>query len=211
MKSKFQPKMQLVPQAKQQKGAVLLVALVLLLIMTLMGVSGMQGAKLQTKMAGNFQDQEIAFQMAELALREAEVWLDGLTEEPLATATVPTLPALGDTTGQVWLDESLDDSVIASGGWVDPNIGSTFWGSQKESEMANSSIGKGSSTGGYIWERPKYVVSFAGISKVNQSAAEGYGSQDKKIRLYRVTAFGVGGRDNTQITLQSVFTREFQQ
>ena len=189
---------------KKQQGAVLLVALVLLLIMTLMGVSGMQGAKLQSKMAGNFQDQEIAFQMAELALREGEVWLNGLTEEPTATSN----PGVNE----VWEEEQLTDTVKTKGGWIAPDIDTTFWAAQRESQIVNTTIGENASgTGGYIWSLPKYTISYAGITQTNQSAAVGlgYGSQDKKIRLYRITAFGVGGRENTQITLQSVFTREF--
>ncbi len=59
----------------RQRGAVLIVSLIFLLLMTLIGVTAMQTTTLQERMAGNMRDQNLAFQAAEAALRQGEVWL----------------------------------------------------------------------------------------------------------------------------------------
>lgn len=63
---------------QRQQGAVLIVSLLLLLIMTLLGVSAMQTTTLQERMAGNTRDRAVALQASEYALRDAEVFIDGL-------------------------------------------------------------------------------------------------------------------------------------
>ena len=57
---------------KRQRGAVLVISLIMLLVMTLIGITGMQATVLEEKMAGNYNDQNIAFQAAESTLIEAE-------------------------------------------------------------------------------------------------------------------------------------------
>ncbi|MBW5411704.1 PilX N-terminal domain-containing pilus assembly protein [Pseudomonas sp. MAG002Y] len=56
----------------REKGAVLLVALIVLLLMTIIGISSMRVTSLQERMAGNMRDQNLAFQGAETAMRQAE-------------------------------------------------------------------------------------------------------------------------------------------
>ena len=56
----------------KQTGAVLIVSLLMLTVMTMIGVTAMQSNLLQEKMAGNFRDMNVAFQAAEVALRDAE-------------------------------------------------------------------------------------------------------------------------------------------
>ena len=58
-----------------QSGGALIVGLVMLLVMTVIGVAGMQATSLEEKMAGNARGRDLAFQAAETALREGEVWL----------------------------------------------------------------------------------------------------------------------------------------
>lgn len=57
---------------RQQKGAVLLVALVMLLLLTIIGVASMRGTSLQENMANNLKERQLAFQGAEAALRAGE-------------------------------------------------------------------------------------------------------------------------------------------
>lgn len=63
------------PTAQAQHGAVLLVSLMILLIMTVLGIAAMSGTTMEEKMAANSQQRQQAFQAAETALRDAEVWL----------------------------------------------------------------------------------------------------------------------------------------
>jgi type IV pilus assembly protein PilX len=58
-----------------QRGAVLVVSLIILLIMTILGVSSMKNTTLEERMAGNMRDQNLAFQSAEAALIEGEIYL----------------------------------------------------------------------------------------------------------------------------------------
>lgn len=59
------------PSTKQQ-GATLIVALVVLLALTLISTSAVQSNILQSRMVANQQNQEIAFQAAEMGLLDAE-------------------------------------------------------------------------------------------------------------------------------------------
>ena len=63
---------------RRERGAVLAVTLMILLVVTLLTVSNMRGSILEEKMAGNTSDRNVAFQTAESALREAEVYLESI-------------------------------------------------------------------------------------------------------------------------------------
>jgi len=53
---------------KKQQGAVLVMALVMLTVMTLIGVSSMSSSTLELKVAGNTQQHDIAFQVAQTVI-----------------------------------------------------------------------------------------------------------------------------------------------
>ena len=57
-----------VPNSSQQSGAALVVSMVLLMVLTLLAISTMNTASLEVAMAGNSQQQETAFQLAEIGL-----------------------------------------------------------------------------------------------------------------------------------------------
>ena len=59
-----------------QRGATLIVALLFLILITILGISSVSSITLEEKMAGNSRDQQIAFQAAESALRDAEIDLE---------------------------------------------------------------------------------------------------------------------------------------
>jgi len=65
-----------------QRGATLVVALILLLIMALMAATSLQSNVLQLRMVANMQDESIAFEAAEAALRYSEKWLSEQSEMP---------------------------------------------------------------------------------------------------------------------------------
>ena len=62
-----------VPRAEQ--GVVLLVGLIILVVLSLLAIGSIRSTTLEERMTGNSQDQQIAFQIAEAALREAEAIL----------------------------------------------------------------------------------------------------------------------------------------
>lgn len=55
-----------------QKGSALVISLIFLLVLTLLGLAAMRDTGLQERMAGNFDQRQQAFQLAELGLRTAE-------------------------------------------------------------------------------------------------------------------------------------------
>jgi type IV pilus assembly protein PilX len=57
---------------RRQGGNTLVIGVILLLLLTLLVISAGRGISLQTTMAGNTRDREVAFQAAESALRDAE-------------------------------------------------------------------------------------------------------------------------------------------
>lgn len=65
-----------------ERGVVLLIGLVVLVVLSLLAVGSMRATTLEERMSHNSEDRQIAFQVAEAALREAELVL-----------TQPMLPA----------------------------------------------------------------------------------------------------------------------
>lgn len=59
----------------QQSGVVLVISLIMLVLLTIISLTSMQVSGLEEKMAGNSRDQNVAFQAAESALREAETFI----------------------------------------------------------------------------------------------------------------------------------------
>lgn len=72
------------PGLQDEKGAVLITGLILLLLLTLLGVTAMQGTTLQERMAGNLEQQDLAFQAAEAGLRAGENYVE--TNAPSETS-----------------------------------------------------------------------------------------------------------------------------
>ena len=61
---------------KQQSGLALIVGLIILLLLSVIMISAVRVTAAQEKMAGNSHNQNIAFQAAESALREAEAFIE---------------------------------------------------------------------------------------------------------------------------------------
>ena len=72
----------------RQGGAAMVIALVMLLILTLLATSSARMSLLEERMTGNTQDRNVAFQIAEAALRQGEV-----------VVQQPVLPVFGGTNG----------------------------------------------------------------------------------------------------------------
>lgn len=54
------------------RGMVLIIALIFLMLLCILALSSMQSVNMQEKMAGNYKDNQVAFQAAEAALRNGE-------------------------------------------------------------------------------------------------------------------------------------------
>lgn len=118
---------------RHQKGAVLAIGLVMLLLLTLIGISGTQSTGLEERMAGNEQDENLAFQAAEATIKAAEQQLEwaagqgiviNYTEEGINgyyTVSSPALVSLSVTqTAAFW--ENNPSITYSDGTLVDVNL-----------------------------------------------------------------------------------------
>ncbi|MGH8499642.1 MAG: pilus assembly PilX family protein [Methylococcales bacterium] len=171
-----------------QKGAALAVSLIMLLVLTLIGVSGMQTTVMEEKMSGNARDYNLAFQAAEVALRNAESYVDGLVTITDFNTQIPNDGLLSEA--------EPDPDYLSTDTWYGTN-GSTV-GSIQPDHIVSSLYG----------HQPRYIIKFVtendpgGNSRLN---IRGYAEQlpGARVAVFKVTARGTGGTDDSQVILQS--------
>ncbi len=161
----------------------MVIALVLLLVLTLMAITGMQISSMQERMAGNMRDASLAFQSAEAALRDAEVYIRENRVNDNSTIQFE-LKFENEENGHYQPDTTL---------WVDQNT----WSNNASSIQIGYDIVHVSSQARYIIEEIEYAwdgdsVDFGPIPD---------------IYFYRITSMAVGGNENTEVLLQSVYIR----
>lgn len=167
-------------KTKNQRGAVLMVALIMLLLLTVIGMAAIRGSTLQERMAGNMRDRNVAFQSAEAGLRAAETVLNGLGAVPVgkgygAAVDTPGDPSFWDKTFD-WTNKGLQAA-----------LGITYVNSQPQ----------------YYVETVKFTpgtVPGDGVDIVSQSAID-------PPTVYRVTSRAEGGSSDTVVVLQSTYKR----
>lgn len=169
---------------RQQRGAVLVVSLIFLVVLTLIGVAAMQSTVLEEKMAGNVKDRNLAFQVAESAVREAEGYIEGVV-------------SLGDFTGANGLYGITDDEpdYAANATWTGAN-----------SVTANENYG--------AYATPRYFIKQFTIVTGTQGALNMSGYGDNKgsgdVTIFAITARGTGGgADSAEVILRSFYGRTF--
>lgn len=101
----------------RQKGVVLVVSLVMLILLTLIGVTGSQVTSLEEKMAGNARDQNIAFQVAESALKAAEQFV-------LAPGNPPDVTTYTGANGLLTQTDAVPDYFLTAS-WTAANSSAT--------------------------------------------------------------------------------------
>ncbi len=167
-----------------QKGAVLVFGLILLLALTLLGISTMQGSVFDEKMAGNSKDRNFAFQAAESALRNGELWLQDNASQPLATTTggngVWDLNSPGP--GSWWLN------------------GGGPWGNGAPAVVGLAGIS-------YVSTQPQRIIEEGAF--IRDSLAVGQQQAASGLNFYRVTVKAVGGTDKAVVQLQTMYSRRY--
>ncbi|MCP4697866.1 MAG: hypothetical protein GY862_13590 [Gammaproteobacteria bacterium] len=93
-----------IPHRERQKGAVLLVALIFLIVLTLLGMSAMDTTIMETRLAANYKERTIAFEMAEAGL---------VTNDNLITGVAPRERLVADTMITEKTESLLDDFGVA--------------------------------------------------------------------------------------------------
>jgi type IV pilus assembly protein PilX len=193
----------------QQRGVSLVVVLLMLIVISILAVSGARFSLLNERSARNDRDREVAFQAAEDALLDAEKDIMG----PVGTgATRATMfcetnnsgftagcgaganaglctPVLEGTAKDVWLDVSFDDT---SSGAKTVKYGQ-FTGRTYPKDLP-----------GLPKREPRYVVELLKDTGADVAGSLRDASQGKTPQWYRVTAVGVGIREETQVMLQAI-------
>ena len=166
---------------KNECGAVLFVGLMMLLVMSLIAITSMQGATLEERMAGNTRDSVVALQSAEAALRAGEALLDAGALNLIDF----------DNDGSDALYDNSDPELWQNISWQD---------SDSSRYMAFNP--------GNVTTEPRFIIQRISETQVApRLIAQGYGEgeAERTVQLFRVTARGTGGSDNTEVILQSVY------
>ena len=85
------------PMPQAQQGAALVVGLILLVVLTILAVSGVFTSNMELRMVRNSQNQEHAFQAAEVAVEDALANPVLSTSTPFTQATIAVPNSAGDT------------------------------------------------------------------------------------------------------------------
>jgi len=175
---------------KKQSGVALIISLVMLLLLTMITVTALQVTSLEEKMAGNMQEQNVAFQAAESALREAE---------GLIAFDEPTIDWDGDGTPDVNPFRPLRLSNGPFQNASDPVCANGLCGESADIASAYSTdTTRTAATGiGGISREPEYIIELL-FTEPSTDASRIYAT-------FRITALAWGGDPNSQIELQSTY------
>lgn len=174
---------------RRERGVALFISLVLLLVLTIIGVSAVQTTSLETRMARNEHDTLLAFQAAELALKDAEAFL------------------------QVNIENVEDTDAFTAGG------GGGLWTVAEDPadpdpwEVAGIWTGGGSvvaptNPGAVVAEPPRFLIEHLGDVVRTENPWQlnpDYPDPIDRIAMFRITSRGVGGSTNAQVLLQGTF------
>ena len=175
-----------------QRGSALVVSLILMMVMTLIGLTAMQGTTLQQSMATNMRDRNLAFEAAEAALRDGEVWL---RQQFLASGR-PVSASTG--TPNVWTRRTAE----RVNGLANDPVPFTQWTeTQWQARARDYPIGSGETLNG-VAQQPLIVIEewqFVPDTVSGQAFALQQGFQN-----YRITTRAVGGSPNAVVVLQTL-------
>ncbi len=168
-----------------QHGSALVVSLLILLVLTLIGVTSMSTTTLQSKMATNSREYNLAFQAAESALRYAEAAL--VSTPPLTGYGTVTGLYPPSTAGQVWSPSfNWSTSSLVYGGLTSPTT--TLTGIPATLQPR------------YIIEKLPPVI----LSGGSMGNSTGYGGGPIP-QYFRVTATGNGPNGSATVVVQSIY------
>lgn len=167
----------------RQQGAVLIVSMIILLLLTILGVTSMRSTNLEERMAGNMRDKHVAFEAAEAGIAEAEDFIE----------TVVLTSAFRANTAGLYDGTHLD-----------------LWKTLDWSDSAKYRSASDITTSHGVGASPKYIIEYIaepGVTNEAKYNLDNYGgtSAGGGVALFRITARGTGGSDNSVVFLQTVF------
>lgn len=183
---------------KKQTGAALMVSLVILLIMTMIGLAAMRTSSMAEKMAANTMDVEIAFQAAEIALRDAESLIARETDEN-------ELEPNNTGSNSVWVAEAMDPELNNVESWWHER-GADWWAAN--GIASSSDITFETNAGAITITTPRYIIEYQQFVTDDLVVGTGGGPSTGRV-YYRITARGTGGSDQSRVLLQSTMAKRF--
>ena len=191
--------------AQRQRGVVLIIGLVLLMALTIVGVASMSNNTLQSRMAGNLADSNLAFNAAETAARAYENALnpnitpvpncqgatfDKTTKSACVLADASEDPVRRDANWMQTQNHSWWTSAVNGTGF---NFVNTYTGKYTEQVAGNNII---STAPRVIGELQSVTVGLRLDPRNLQSGSS----------AYRITARATGASNNSQAIIQEIVT-----
>ena len=173
------------PTANPPRGVALVAVMLLLMVAMLMAVASLRTVNLEERIAGQVRDRQVAFQMAEAGLRDAEQAIAGDADGPF-TPLRPGVFTAACTSGQC-------SSVP----------GAPVWAGFTESQWASTQTwAYGAATGAAALSgaasAPRFVVEYQGTLQPIEPGRP-------CVALFLITARARGATAATEVILQSVY------
>ena len=173
------------PRRNPQHGVALPTVLLLLLVVMLMAVAALRTGNLEERVAAQVRDRQVAFQMAEAALRDGELMISSNTTGPF----LPLRPALFTT--------NCTDGLCRS------SPGSPVWSNFTEADWASSKAwAYGAATNAAVLAGadsvPRYVVEYQGTLQPIEPGVP-------CVATFLITARARGATAAAEVILQSVY------
>lgn len=176
------------PPRQRQQGAVLVVGLLILVMLTLIGVTAMSSGMMDERMAGNSRDLNLAFQAAEAALRDGELYIQkSISPASGFSSTCASGLCLPPTVSTPWY-VSID--------WISSSVTRTYGSGTSATSLP------------FVASQPKYIIESIGkpAAVVGTSIALGI-KPSSTGDAYRISARGVGARAETKVLAQSIYIK----
>ncbi|OED40595.1 hypothetical protein ACH42_16015 [Endozoicomonas sp. (ex Bugula neritina AB1)] len=178
----------------KSQGSVLLVSLVMLLIMTVAGLTAIKMSSLEEKVSGNYLNQQIAFQAAEIALLEAENQISN------------TLLNLNDfdancSAGFCFHGNDVTDIGSCSPGSFTPWSEGAVWTTSSRHNTTTLVVDGVSAKARYIIEFRCYIAREADGPLPDLKNPEDWA------QYFRITALATGGTSDARVMLQTTYKK----
>lgn len=167
---------------RTERGAAMIIALIMLLVLTVLATTTSRMTLLEERMTGNTQDNRVAFQAAEAALRDGEAFL-----------RQAVLPAFDGNSGLYQPAAATEEPLWDTVDWADDAGVRTYDG------LGDAPGALAEARASYIIEELPHVVT-PGETLATDVAVD-------EVKFFRVTAHGVGISGNAAVTLQTTYKR----
>jgi type IV pilus assembly protein PilX len=178
----------------REKGISLFPAMMFLLVLAVLGIGTLGSTMMQEKMVGSTKDANLAFQMAEAGLRDAETdILNNITSATVFSAACANGLCTPPST---WSPPTSTD-ISKSINWSNPGLIRTY----------------GAYTGApalpLVAAQPVYVIEQLSKLAAGAGSSTGLGIAPPPSAgtVYRITVLATGARPETQVMLQSTYAR----